>query len=118
MRGMWLLALALVCAAHAQEAPPDDLLALAMSDSFAGGSAGAGEAFDPVAMAMHDAFDPMALANANAFSSAVFFASTSGCASGASGGLGGSAGGFFAFRSAIFLAFCKRRPHTRNHRAK
>ena len=43
MRGMWLLALALVCAAHAQEAPPDDLLALAMSDSFAGGSAGAGE---------------------------------------------------------------------------
>ena len=46
MRGMWLLALALVCAAQAQEAPPDDLLALAMSDSFAGGSAGAGEGYE------------------------------------------------------------------------
>ena len=33
MRGTWLLALALACAAHAQDAPPDDLLALAMTDS-------------------------------------------------------------------------------------
>ena len=32
--------------------------------------------------------------------------STVGCASGWSGGAGGSDGGFFAFLSAIFFAFC------------